>query len=128
MADTPIPFAQIRELAEKYKPEMTRFLRDMIRIPSESCEEREVILCIKAEMEKVGFDKVEIDPMGNVIGTIGHGPRLIALDGHIDTVGVGNRDNWTFDPYEGYEDEEQESRIAKPWIVEEKSFISFSSF
>ena len=105
MADT-IPFEKIRELAETYKPEMTRFLRDMVRIPSESCEEGEVIQCIKKEMEKVGFDKVEIDPMGNVIGTIGHGKRLIAMDGHIDTVGVGVRDNWTFDPYEGYEDDE----------------------
>jgi len=81
-------------------------LRDMIRIPSESCQEKDVILRIKQEMEKVGFDKVEIDPMGNVIGTLGHGPRLIALDGHIDTVGIGNRANWKFDPYEGYEDEE----------------------
>jgi len=105
MADA-IPFAKIRALAETYRPDMTRFLRDMIRIPSESCQEKDVILCIKAEMEKVGFDTVKIDPMGNVIGTIGHGPRLIALDGHIDTVGIGNRANWTFDPYEGYEDDE----------------------
>jgi len=105
MADT-IPFEKIRELAERYKPEMTRFLRDMVRIPSESCQEGGVIQCIKAEMEKVGFDKVEIDPMGNVIGTIGHGKRLIAMDGHVDTVGVGVPENWTFDPYEGYEDDE----------------------
>lgn len=41
-------------------------------------------------MEKVGFDKVEIDPMGNVLGYIGHGPRLVAMDAHIDTVGIGN--------------------------------------
>ena len=33
-----------------------------------------------------------------------HGPVLIAFDGHIDTVGIGNPDNWTFDPYEGFED------------------------
>jgi len=105
MADT-IPFDKIRELAERYKPEMTRFLRDMIRIPSESCQEKDVILRIKQEMEKVGFDKVEIDPMGNILGFIGRGKRLIALDGHIDTVGIGNRANWTFDPYEGYEDDE----------------------
>lgn len=105
MADT-IPFEKIRELAEQYRPEMTRFLRDMVRIPSESCEEGKVIHCIKTEMEKVGFDKVEIDPMGNVLGTIGHGKRIIAMDAHIDTVGIGNRDNWDFDPYEGYEDDE----------------------
>ena len=105
MTDT-IPFESIRELAEKYRPDMTRFLRDMIRIPSESCGERDVVLRIKEEMEKVGFDKGEIDPMGNVLGYVGHGSRVIAMDAHIDTVGVGNPDNWTFDPYEGYEDED----------------------
>ena len=78
----------------------------MIAIPSESCQEEKVVLRIKEEMEKVGFDKVEIDPMGNILGYIGHGKHLIALDAHIDTVGIGNRENWQYDPYQGYEDEE----------------------
>ncbi len=103
---TQLDFNKINDLAENYKPEMTRFLRDMIKLPSESCQEKAVVLRIKEEMEKVGFDKVEIDPMGNVLGTIGNGKRLIAMDAHIDTVGVGNKDNWEFDPYEGYEDDE----------------------
>ena len=34
---------------------------------------------------------------------MGTGDRIIAYDAHIDTVGIGNIDNWTFDPYEGYE-------------------------
>jgi putative selenium metabolism hydrolase len=93
-------------MAESYKPDMTRFLRDMIRLPSESCQEKAVIERIKEEMEKVGFDKVEIDPMGNVLGTIGNGKHMIAMDAHIDTVGIGNKHNWEFDPYEGYEDDE----------------------
>jgi putative selenium metabolism hydrolase len=101
-----LDFNKINQLAEKYKPEMTAFLRDMVAIPSESCDEKAVVARIKEEMEKVGFDKAEIDPMGNVLGTIGHGKHVIAMDAHIDTVGVGNRDNWEFDPYEGYEDEE----------------------
>ena len=42
----------------------------------------------------------------NILGTIGNGKHMIAMDAHIDTVGVGNKDNWEFDPYEGYEDEE----------------------
>ena len=101
-----IPFEMVLEKAYQYKAEMSQFLRDMIAIPSESCDEERVALRIKQEMEKVGFDKVEIDPMGNVLGYIGHGPHLIAMDAHIDTVGVGNRANWTFDPYEGMEDHE----------------------
>ncbi len=97
---------EILKMAEKYKPDMSKFLRDMIRIPSESCGEKEVVLRIKEEMEKVGFDKVEIDPMGNILGYIGHGKHLIAMDAHIDTVGIGDKNLWKKDPYEGYEDEE----------------------
>ena len=99
-------FNKIMEKAEEYRGEMSAFLRDMIRIPSESCDEEKVILRIKEEMEKVGFDRVEIDPMGNVLGYIGHGRHLIAMDAHIDTVGIGDRKLWDYDPYEGYEDDE----------------------
>ena len=45
--------------------------------------------------------------MGNVLGYMGTGRKLIGFDAHIDTVGIGNRDNWEFDPYEGYETEEE---------------------
>ena len=36
---------------------------------------------------------------------MGTGSTLIGFDGHIDTVGIGNRSNWEFDPYEGFETE-----------------------
>ena len=57
-------FEAIKTAAEDYRAEMSRFLRDMISHPSESCEEKDVVMCIKAEMEKLGFDKVEIDGLG----------------------------------------------------------------
>lgn len=101
-----LDFEKILAKAEEYKPEISAFLRDMIRIPSESCGEEKVILRIKEEMEKVGFDKVEIDPMGNILGYIGSGSHVIAIDAHIDTVGVGDESLWDYDPYEGYEDDE----------------------
>lgn len=103
---TQIDYKKINELAENYKPEMTLFLRDMIRLPSESCDEKAVVERIRHEMEKVGFDRTEIDPMGNVLGYIGSGSTVIAMDAHIDTVGIGIKDNWEFDPYEGFEDDE----------------------
>lgn len=96
----------VMKLSEKYKPNMARFLRDMISIPGESGCEEGVIQRIKAEMECVGFDRVEIDPMGNILGFLGHGKHLIAIDGHVDTVGVGNKNLWHYDPYRGYEDED----------------------
>jgi len=98
-------FKRILEHAEKYEKDMTRFLRDMVALPSEGREEEAVIKRIKKEMEKVGFDAITIDKMGNIIGRIGNGKHIIAMDAHIDTVGVGERSNWTFDPHEGYEDD-----------------------
>jgi len=100
-----LDFEKILTFSKKYELDMTKFLRDMIKIPSESCEEEQVILRIKEEMEKCGFDEITIDKMGNIIGRIGHGKHIIAMDAHIDTVGVGEIKNWRFDPYEGYEDE-----------------------
>ena len=100
-----VSFEEVLKKAQAYKADMTKFLRDMVAIPSESCDEKRVVLRIKEEMEKVGFDKVEIDPMGNVLGYIGHGKHLIAMDAHIDTVGIGEIKNWKFDPYKGFEDD-----------------------
>ena len=98
-------FEAIKKAAQGYQADMTRFLRDMIAIPSESCEEKGVANRIAEEMKKLGYDKVEFDKLGNVIGWMGTGDKIIALDSHIDTVGIGNRENWTHDPYEGYEDD-----------------------
>ena len=58
------------------------------------------------ELKALGYDKVEFDKLGNVIGWMGEGDKIIAIDSHIDTVGVGNIDNWTHDPYQGYEDDQ----------------------
>ena len=86
---------------------MTKFLRAIVRIPGESADEKGKIGRAAEEMRSLGFDKVEIDKMGNLLGYMGTGKTLIAFDGHIDTVGIGERANWTFDPYEGYETDEE---------------------
>ena len=106
MVNANLDFAQIKAAAEAYKADMSAFLRAMISHPSESCEEGAVCECIKAEMEKLGYDEVEFDGLGNVIGWMGTGDKIIAIDSHIDTVGIGNINNWTHDPYQGYEDDE----------------------
>jgi len=93
--------ATVAALAERATPEIVRFLREMIAIPSESGQERAVVACVRAEMERLGFDEVRIDGLGNVLGRVGDGPLVIALDGHLDTVGVGDRSTWTRDPYRG---------------------------
>ena len=100
-----LDFNRIKEAAQKYEADMTRFLRDIVKYPGESCGEKAHIDRIAEEMRKLDFDKVEIDPQGNVLGYMGTGKTLIGYDAHIDTVGIGNFDNWEFDPYEGFESE-----------------------
>lgn len=100
-----IDFKKVHSLAKVFEPDMTAFLRDMVVIPSESGNEKAIVNRIKSEMKRVGFDRINIDPMGNILGYIGNGSHLIAMDAHVDTVGPGNPDNWTVDPYQGKEDE-----------------------
>jgi putative selenium metabolism hydrolase len=99
-------YTEIKNAAQTYLPAMTAFLRDLIRIPGEGCHEKEVISRIKKEMNILGFDKIKIDELGNILGFMGHGKRIIAFDGHVDTVGVGELCNWEFDPYQGFENDE----------------------
>ncbi len=87
--------------ARKLEADLTAFMQDIIRIPSLSSQEGNVIERIREEMEKLDFDEVTVDPMGNLIGRIGSGPRVIALDGHVDTVDVGDRSLWDREPFSG---------------------------
>ncbi len=93
--------AELARRAQAYEGEMVRFLRDLIAIPAESCHEGPVIARIRQEMEKVGFDEVRIDPMGNILGRIGSGRTVVMMDSHTDTVGVGDPREWAWDPYQG---------------------------
>ena len=93
--------AEIARLADKYTPDMVAFLREMIAIPGESAEERAVVQRVRAEMERAGFDEIKIDGLGNILGRIGSGRTIIAMDAHLDTVGVGDPSTWTRDPYKG---------------------------
>ncbi len=105
MSKKNIDFDAVKKAALEYQDEMTKFLRDLVKLYGESCGEKNKVYRIKEEMEKLGFTKTEVDPLGNILGYMGTGKELIAYDAHIDTVGIGERSNWTFDPYDGYEDE-----------------------
>ncbi len=92
---------QILELSRKYRDVTAADLAELIRIKSPSCGEQAVAQRLAAQMEAAGFDEVRTDGLGNVIGRIGGGRRILAFDAHIDTVDVGNPDNWSFDPFGG---------------------------
>jgi putative selenium metabolism hydrolase len=91
----------ILKKAEEYKDYTANNLSKLIKIKSLSGEEEGVANALKQIMEQAGFDEAEIDGLGNVIGRIGKGKKIIAIDGHIDTVDLGNLDAWEFDPLGG---------------------------
>jgi putative selenium metabolism hydrolase len=91
----------ILKKAEEYSNYTANNLSKLIKIKSLSGEEEGVAKALKQMMEEAGFDEARIDGLGNVIGRIGNGKKVIAIDGHIDTVDLGNLDAWDFDPLGG---------------------------
>ena len=93
--------AKINELAQSYKDYTAGNLSKLVKIRSLSTGEQSMAAELKRQMVEAGFDEVRIDGLGNVIGRIGNGKKILAFDGHIDTVDVGNIANWTQDPFSG---------------------------
>jgi putative selenium metabolism hydrolase len=92
---------EIMENARQREDSIVGFLREIVAIPSLSGQEEAVVQRIADEMRAQGFDEVKIDAMGNVLGRIGDGPRVLAFDAHIDTVDVGDIEQWDCDPFTG---------------------------
>jgi len=87
--------------ARRYEADIVAFLREMIAIPAESLKEGERCERVRREYQKLGFDEVFFDTLGNVVAKVGNGPLPILMDGHIDCVGVGDHGAWEFDPFKG---------------------------
>lgn len=83
------------------REDIITFLRELCAIPSYDSQIRAVGERAEAEMKKLGFDEVWWDRMGNVVGRIGNGPKKLLYDSHIDTVGIGDPDEWQWDPFKG---------------------------
>ncbi|GAB4133455.1 MAG: YgeY family selenium metabolism-linked hydrolase [Ignavibacteriales bacterium] len=92
---------EINSLSKKYEQYTANNLSRMIKHKSLSTKEEGAANELKNQMEEAGFDEVRIDKLGNVIGRIGNGKKVLAIDGHIDVVDLGNLDNWAFDPLGG---------------------------
>ena len=81
--------------AKKREDKIVKFLQDAATIPSTSSQEGEVVKFLEKAMKDMGYEEVIIDGMGNLLGRIGNGPRVIAFDGHCDTVDIGDISLWT---------------------------------
>jgi len=92
---------EIKRRVNLAQDDIIQFMRDIVAIPSMDGQLKEVGERIGTEMNKLGFDEVRFDKMGNILGRIGSGKRVIVYDSHIDTVGIGDSTSWSWDPFKG---------------------------
>ncbi len=92
---------EIKKRVDASHEDIIKFMREICAIPSMESQIGPVGERIQAEMRKLGYDEVRFDKMGNTLGRIGKGKKIIVFDSHIDTVGVGDPAEWEWDPFEG---------------------------
>jgi putative selenium metabolism hydrolase len=91
----------IRSRSEELAEETARTLSAMVQIPSLSGEEEQVIGYLAQVCGEAGLDQVRVDGLGNLVVRIGRGPRIVAIDAHIDTVDTGDPTQWDDAPFSG---------------------------
>ena len=92
---------EVQGRVQRSQGDITRFMREICAIPSMEGKIGEVGERIITEMKTLGFEEARFDRMGNALGRIGNGPKVIVYDSHIDTVGVGDPGEWEWDPFKG---------------------------
>lgn len=92
---------QIQARVAGQRDTILRFMRELCAIPSVMGRIGDVGRRVIEEMRRLGFEDVRFDRMGNVLGRIGRGRRILLYDSHIDTVDVGDPSAWGWDPYQG---------------------------
>lgn len=94
----------LNNISKEYKKDLVSFAQKLIQTPSISRNEKDVADLYLKEMEKLGYDEVFRDEMGNVVGIVKgeeEGPSIM-YNSHMDHVSPGERAAWgKYDPYGG---------------------------
>lgn len=88
-------------LTQEREKKVIELCQKLIRQKSYSGQEDGVVSELRTYFSAAGFDDVQVDGYGNVIGHIkGNRPgKKLLLDGHIDTVPVTDPSVWNHDPF-----------------------------
>lgn len=97
--------AQISQRVAEAEEDILTFFREIVAIPSMDSDIEEVGRRVGAEMARLGYDQVYVDRYGSIIGRIGDGDKILLYDSHLDTVGIGDPDQWEWDPFIGKEED-----------------------
>ena len=97
----PLQSASILAAADRLRDWSAQNLSQIVQIPSFSGKEEAVCRKIAALCRDAGLRDVRFDGLGSVVARVGPGPRTLAIDAHVDTVGVGDASRWEMDPFSG---------------------------
>lgn len=95
------PSTLVRSRVVQYRDAIIAFLRDLVAIPSDNGNIREVAARVERELRALGFADVHYAPYGDLVAKIGEGARVLLYDSHLDTVSVGDARAWRHDPFGG---------------------------
>ncbi len=90
-------FSIVKQVKD-WENEIVRDLQSLVQIESVTYNESEAVRFLAAKMHDFDFDEVRVDAVGNVLGRIGSGKTVVLYDAHIDTVDLGNPEDWRFPP------------------------------
>ena len=96
---------QLNQKVADAKDDILQFFKEIVAIPSMDSDIEAVGARIGEEMTKLGFDQVYVDKYGSIVGKIGEGEKILLYDSHIDTVGIGDPEQWGWDPFTGKEED-----------------------
>jgi succinyl-diaminopimelate desuccinylase len=93
---------KLRRAAATQIDPLVAFCRRLIQTPSPPGAEGAVAALVQQEMMALGYDDVQIDAAGNVIGCIrGGGGKRLMLNTHLDHVDPGSLERWPVPPFSG---------------------------
>ena len=96
------------QISDKEFEGMLGFARRLVQTPSPMLSEGKVADLVEDEMKRLGYNQVQRDEVGNVLGIMeGRTEKpTFMLNGHMDHVEAVDADKWEHGPFEGYVDDE----------------------
>jgi succinyl-diaminopimelate desuccinylase len=94
--------ADLVALAEAHAAELIHFTQRLVQTPSLPGQEAEIARLVEREMQRLGYDEVTTDRVGNVVGVVhgGAAPSMM-FNAHMDHVDPGDPSGWGQPPYGG---------------------------
>ena len=94
--------SQLTRVVREHREQIITFCQKLMQQPSLSGHEQSTADLVCAEMLALGYDTVQVDEVGNVVGTIACGSGLSTLlTAHMDVIDPGEHARWRFPPFSG---------------------------